>query len=325
MKFFNWMHNKFNGGQGSKNSNAVPTTNHRNEEFNDWPDSLLAIGTFGNKSSDLKESRQPEHSSKLHVKNDIKDDEDEQSSSSPDLAEFTPEEFRKLQKELTKLLSRKPPAAAVKSELVDIKNDVLPLDRFLNCPSSLEVDRRINSSRFSSANYLDNFDYDEEEIDRTIRVIIGRCKDVCSKQNRKKSIGKKSISFLLKKMLVCTNDAFAPAPSLRDTFPESRMEKLLRIMLSKKIHPQNRPRTLTKRYLEDKHTQREEQEEKKREKTCDDGSKWVKTDSDWDGLVHWNELGSLARTGASVVEFVKRGRNSSSSFILFCSSSWPRN
>ncbi|XP_059287256.1 protein NEGATIVE GRAVITROPIC RESPONSE OF ROOTS-like [Lycium ferocissimum] len=270
------MHNKLNGGQGSRKSDAVPTTNYINEEFKDWPDSLLAIGTFGNRSSDLKESIQPEQS-QLHVQNDREDDDDEQSCS-PDLAEFTPEEVGKLQKELTKLLSRKP----VKPELVEIKNvddHILPLDRFLNCPSSLEVDRRISSSRFSTN--LDNFDYDEEEIDRTIRVIIGRCKDVCSKQNKKKSIGKKSISFLLKKMLVCTNGGFGPAPSLRDTFPESRMEKLLRTMLSKKIHRQNAPRTSTKRYLEDKHPQREEQEEKKREKTCDDGSKWVKTDSDF--------------------------------------------
>ncbi|KAM3359310.1 protein NEGATIVE GRAVITROPIC RESPONSE OF ROOTS-like [Capsicum galapagoense] len=282
MKFFNWMHNKFNGGQETKKSNAVPiSTNYRNEEFKDWPDSLLAIGTFGNRSSNLKESTQPEHYIS-HLKN-IEDD-DEQSSSSPDLAEFTPEEVGKLQKELTKLLSRKT-QAVVKSELVEIQNadddTILPLDRFLNCPSSLEVDRRINSNRFSSANCSDNFDYNEEEMDRTIRVIIGRCKDVCSKQKQKKSIGKKSISFLVKKMFVCTNGGFGPAHSLRDTFPESRMEKLLKTILSKKIHPQNAPRTSTKRYLEDKHPQKVEKEEKKREKTCDDGSKWVKTDSDF--------------------------------------------
>ncbi|PHT98899.1 hypothetical protein BC332_32166 [Capsicum chinense] len=240
---------------------------YRNEEFKDWPDSLLAIGTFGNRSSNLKESTQPEHNIS-HLKN-IEDD-DEQSSSSPDLAEFTPEEVGKLQKELTKLLSRKT-QAVVKSELVEIQNAdddaILPLDRFLNCPSSLEVDRRINSNRFSSANCSDNFDYNEEEMDRTIRVIIGRCKD-------------KSISFLVKKMFVCTSGGFGPAHSLRDTFPESRMEKLLKAILSKKIHPQNAPRTSTKRYLEDKHPQKVEKEEKKREKTCDDGSKWVKTDSD---------------------------------------------
>ncbi|XP_016481073.1 protein NEGATIVE GRAVITROPIC RESPONSE OF ROOTS-like [Nicotiana tabacum] len=256
MKFLNWMHNKLNGGQGSRKCNAVPTTNQTNEEFTDWPYSLLTIGTFGNKSSDFKQSQ-------LHVQND------HLLENSPDLAEFTPEEVGKLQKELTKLLSRKPAA--------NNADDILPLDRFLNCPSSLEVDRRISSSRLSSTN-SDNFDYDEEEIDRTIRVIIGRCKDVCSKHNK---IGKKSISFLLKKMFVCASGNFGPAPSLRDTFQESRMEKLLRTILSKKINSQNASRTSTKRYLEDKYPQKKEQEEKKREKTCNDGSKWVKTDSDF--------------------------------------------
>ncbi|XP_019256607.1 PREDICTED: uncharacterized protein LOC109235051 [Nicotiana attenuata] len=259
MKFFNWMHNKLNGGQGSKKPNAVPITNQTNEEFKDWPDSLLAIGTFGNKSSDLEESRP-----KTHVQNDHHH-EDEILENSPDLAEFTPEEVGKLQKELTKLLSRKP------------ADDILPLDRFLNCPSSLEVDRRISSSSTNS----DNFDYDEEEIDRTIRVIIGRCKDVCSKQNKKKAIGKKSISFLLKKMFACASGNFGPPPTFPDPFHESRMEKLLRTMLSKKINPQNASRTSTKRYLEDKQPKKEEQEEKKREKTCNDGSKWVKTDSEF--------------------------------------------
>nr|XP_016473099.1 PREDICTED: uncharacterized protein LOC107795047 [Nicotiana tabacum] len=210
MKFFNWMHNKLNGGQRSRKTNAVPITNQTNEEFKDWPDSLLAIGTFGIKSSEEVGKLQNDHH------------QDEILENSPDLAEFTPEEVGKLQKELTKLLSRKPAA--------NNADYIFPLDRFLNCPSSLEVDRRISSSRFSSTN-SDNFDYDEEELDRTIRVIIGRCKDVCNKQNKKKSIGKKSISFLLKKMFVCASGNFGPAPGLRDTFQKSRMEKKKYVIL----------------------------------------------------------------------------------------------
>lgn len=67
---------------------------------------------------------------------------------------------------------------------------------------------------------------DEEEIDRTIRAIIGRCKDHVCKTNNKKTVnGMKSVSFLLKKMFVCSS-GFAPTPSLRDTLPESRMEKV---------------------------------------------------------------------------------------------------
>ncbi|MCE3050116.1 hypothetical protein HAX54_046481, partial [Datura stramonium] len=249
----------------------------RNEEFNGWPDSLLAIGTFGTTSTSLNAKSE----STQHLQNDDENEISEdvnynEQSSSPDLAEFTPEEVGKLQKELTKLLSRKPPAAAAAAE--GRQDGDLPLDRFLNCPSSLEVDRR-TSSRFSCTNSEIYENLDEEEIDRTIRAIIGRCKDHVCKTNKKKVNGMKSVSFLLKKMFVCSS-GFAPTPSLRDTLPESRMEKLLRTILSKKINPQSGSRISTKRYLEDRCAPKEEAEEKKRDKTCD-GSKWVKTDSDF--------------------------------------------
>lgn len=169
------------------------------EEFSDWPHGLLAIGTFGN--SDMKEN--PESQNLLHQ---------EDPSSSEDLADFTPEEIGKLQKELTKLLSRKP-ASNVEKEIAE-----LPLDKFLNCPSSLNVDRRISATLCSDS------DDKDEEIEKTISVILGRCREVCT-DHSKKSIGKRSLSFLLKKMFVCRS-GFAPAPSLRDTLQESRMEKV---------------------------------------------------------------------------------------------------
>lgn len=175
----------------------------RKEEFNDWPHGLLAIGTFGN--NDLSENQGSQNV------------EDDEQSVSPDLAEFTPEEVGKLEKELTKLLSRKPAAAA--KAVGDAAN--LPLDRFLNCPSSLEVDRRISNTLSTDFNDRD----DEQDIDRTIRLILGRCRDASMERN-KKAIGKKSVSFLLKKMFVCAS-GFAPAPNLRDPFPESRMEKVI--------------------------------------------------------------------------------------------------
>lgn len=178
------------------------------EEFSDWPHGLLAIGTFGH--NDLREN---------HEIQDVQEDDDHQHieevpSPSEDLQDFTPEEIGKLQKELTKLLSRKPTPDKEKGK--EIAN--LPLDRFLNCPSSLEVDRRI-SNRVTS-----DVDEREEDIERTISVILGRCKDICE-NNRKKAIGKKSISFLLKKMFVCRG-GHAPQPSLRDALQESRMEKV---------------------------------------------------------------------------------------------------
>lgn len=90
----------------------------------------------------------------------------------------------------------------------------------MNCPSTLEVDRRISTSLCSNLNGKD----EEDDINRTIRVILGRCRDACM-ETKRKSIGKKSISFLLKKMFMCRS-GFAPAPNLKDTFQESRMEKV---------------------------------------------------------------------------------------------------
>lgn len=185
------------------------------EEFSDWPQGLLAIGTFGN--NEIKGSTDQYHDH--HSQNDT--DHQEVPSSSHDqelLDNFTPEEVGKLQKELTKLLSRKP---NVQKEIAD-----LPLDRFLNCPSSLEVDRRISNALCNDSN--SDHDYKDEDIDKTISVILGKCKDLCGENSNNKkaaAIGKKSISFLFKKMFVCRS-GFAPQPSLRDTLQESRMEKV---------------------------------------------------------------------------------------------------
>ncbi|XVF74290.1 hypothetical protein PTKIN_Ptkin13bG0098400 [Pterospermum kingtungense] len=264
MKFFGWMQNKLNGKQGASKSNTVSATHHMKqeprEEFSDWPHGLLAIGTFGN--NDLKQNPQSQNI----IQQDPSDIQEESPCSSEDLQEFTPEEVGKLQKELTKLLSRKPEK--------EVAN--LPLDRFLNCPSSLEVDRRISNALCS-----DSEDRDQDDIDRTISVILGRCKDICA-ENKKKAIGKKSISFLLKKMFVCSS-GFSPAPSLRDTLQESRMEKLLRVMLHKKIYSQNPSRASSmKKYLEDKQTpKRRNKEDETQERKSEDRYKWVKTDSEY--------------------------------------------
>ncbi|MFS7974619.1 hypothetical protein Hanom_Chr09g00870861 [Helianthus anomalus] len=169
----------------------------KQEESNDFPRGFLAIGTFGN--NDLPTENEDDHTT---------------ASSSPDLSEFTPEEIGKLQKELTKLLSKKPNKVAGET------TTDLPLDRFLNCPSSLEVDRRLSTTVITNPD-------DKEEIDRTIRVILGRCKDICM-ENSKKAIRKKSISFLLKKMFVCSS-GLPPMPGLHDRLPESRMERVSKL------------------------------------------------------------------------------------------------
>ncbi|CAI9280918.1 unnamed protein product [Lactuca saligna] len=266
MKFFSWMQTKFNGGQEHKKSNtATSTTLHvkqdtQKEEFKDWPHGLLAIGTFGN--NDISTENE-----------EIEDNTKVTASSSPDLSDFTPEEIGKLQNELTKLLSKKPAA----NKQGEITAD-LPLDRFLNCPSSLEVDRRLSTT------VITNQDDKEEDIDRTIRVILGRCKDICM-ENSKKAIGKKpkSISFLLKKIFVCSS-GLPPMPSLQDRLPESRMERLLRAMLKNKINPPNSSRaSSTRKLIENRQSPRKGKGKaiEKQEDDANDGSKWVKTDSEY--------------------------------------------
>ncbi|XP_048621084.1 protein LAZY 3-like [Brassica napus] len=90
------------------------------------------------------------------------------------------------------------------------------------------------------------------------------------------SIGKKkSLSFLLKKMFVCTSGFKTPPPLLdlsRDSLPNTRMEKMLRTILNKKIHPQ-RSNAIAKKYLEN-HKIIDEA------RSSVDAKKWVNTDSE---------------------------------------------
>ncbi|KAK2406590.1 protein NEGATIVE GRAVITROPIC RESPONSE OF ROOTS [Trifolium repens] len=258
MKFLSWMQNKLGGKQENKKSNTSTSTTYYakqepREEFSDWPHSLLAIGTFGNNNE-------------ITQNIDNKNTQEDPSSTAEEILDFTPEEIGKLQKELTKLLRKKPNVEKEISEL--------PLDRFLNCPSSLEVDRRISNALCSES----GGDKDED-IEKTLSVILDKCKDICAEKT-KKSIGKKSISFLLKKMFVCRS-GFAPTPSLRDTLQESRMEKLLRTMLHKKLYTQNSSRSLVvKKCIEEKKSNRKRNEDEAEER-IDEGSKWVKTDSEY--------------------------------------------
>lgn len=198
------------------------------EEFSDWPHALLAIGTFGTTSNSVSdnESKNVHQEIKAEKKCTTQSEQKEEPSSSDDLEDFTHEEVGKLQKELMKLLSRtKKRKSDVNRELM--KN--LPLDRFLNCPSSLEVDRRISNAL--SAVVDSSEENKEEDMERTISVILGRCKEISieSKKHKKKRdiISKTSVSYLFKKIFVCADGiSTAPNPSLRDTLHESRMEKV---------------------------------------------------------------------------------------------------
>ncbi|KAJ4874961.1 Uncharacterized protein Rs2_39979 [Raphanus sativus] len=282
MKFFGWMQNKLHGKQGNTHRPSISSASSHQprEEFSDWPHGLLAIGTFGSVTKEHTpiEAVQEEKPSNVHVEGQAKD-RDQDLSSSGDLEDFTPEEVGKLQKELTKLLSRKKRKSDVNRELAN-----LPLDRFLNCPSSLEVDRRISNALSGGGG---DYDENEEDIERTISVILGKCKAISTdssskKKKSKRDLSKTSVSYLLKKMFVCT-EGFSPLPnpSLRDTFQESRMEKLLRVMLLKKINAQASPKeTPMKKYVQDKQ-QLSLKNKEEEGRNSSDGCKWVKTDSDF--------------------------------------------
>ncbi|KAJ4869633.1 Uncharacterized protein Rs2_48801 [Raphanus sativus] len=290
MKFLGWMLNKQNAKHGDYNRTSTSSASSHHvkqearEEFSDWPHALLAIGTFGstsngvsqNESNNVDEEIEPEKKSISHS------EQEEEPSSSDDIEDFTPEEAKKLQKELMKILSRtKKRKSDVNRELM--KN--LPLDRFLNCPSSLDVERRISNALCAVVDSSE----ESEDMERTINVILGRCKEISIESKKKTDISKTSVSYLFKKIFVCA-DGFStsPSPSLRDTLQESRMEKLLKMMLHKKINAQSssKPTTssTTERCLQGKKQlslKSEEEEETNERRSSSDGHKWVKTDSDF--------------------------------------------
>lgn len=184
------------------------------EEVNEWPHGLLTIGTLGN--SDLKEDQQsnPPPSPKDHLHG------------------FTPEEVRNIQNELNSYLNEEADHQSNSGAELEKVPNFLPLDKFLTRQSSLKAERNGN-----------NADCDEPKengsrFQRSGSVVLSRGKDVCL-ENTNTAIGKKSLSFLLKKVFVCRS-GFAPAaaPGLRDPILESRMEKvhhthsLVKLMLS---------------------------------------------------------------------------------------------
>ncbi|KAI3935557.1 hypothetical protein MKW98_012749 [Papaver atlanticum] len=309
MKFLNWMQSKINGKEtasvsrkkpvGVSTKNNIVMQEARKDEFSDWPHGLLAIGTFGNTTNLSKGGQESSSSSKRHGHSDCNDNQITEEEISPsslsevlgddDLDDFTPEEVGKLQEELKKLLSRKPKPALTEEEQCRTLSgrrgvklfNLLPLDKFLNCPSSLEVERKVN-------------DFDspcQRELRRSLSVIANMEKNLSPE--RTKSIKKKSISFLLKKMFVCRSGFPPPTPpTFRDSIPESRIEKLLRAMINKNLYcPKNSPTTPTaKKFLENENyyleTDKEndgkgDDDEQQPKEKINGGYKWDKTDDDY--------------------------------------------
>ncbi|XP_021756690.1 uncharacterized protein LOC110721800 isoform X2 [Chenopodium quinoa] len=221
MKLFGWMHGKFNGRSQSNNTsstkvhasnkNQTPQLGAQKEEFSDWPQGFLSIGTLFNKSTkddNIKENSPP-------------------SSQNP-ILDFTLEEVKELQKELNALMS---------------SND-------LNCLSSLDANRKEDDEE------EDDEDEDQSDYQHDDTMVLSnnnKAKDVYLDYNGSKLIGKKSLKFLLKKAFICGVGGMGPTRSLKDptlTVPKSRISKILRAMLRKKIYPQTScPNMSKKRYL----------------------------------------------------------------------------
>ncbi|GAV64768.1 hypothetical protein CFOL_v3_08283 [Cephalotus follicularis] len=236
MKIFTWMHNKVKVRHGKDQANSTSPNQAESEEFNDWPHSLLAIGTFGNDNFKQDPNR-----------NNLQ----ENPSSSQDPPQYVAnEEVKKLQNELTLLLHRQ--------------------DRGPNSPTELEVPSFTLNETPKGGYRLQ---------DEKTNVILKKGKDICL-DNADNAIGKKSILYLLKKTFVCSS-GFTPALSIRDQIPESRMEKILREILHKKVyHQSSNPTMPTQKYLVKGCVAKSSNEDEGNEK-ADDGSKWVRTDSEY--------------------------------------------
>ncbi|XP_020536348.1 protein NEGATIVE GRAVITROPIC RESPONSE OF ROOTS isoform X2 [Jatropha curcas] len=242
------MQNKLNAKLGSKKQNSISVNNNRLQESKNGEFSDWPHGLLAIGTFGNKEINKD-------CKSDITTNYVQENYISLDhMQELTLEQVEKLEKELNLLLHKQ-----VGSAPDDTESDT--------ANSKLAFDDKINEN------------YDEGS-----SVIIGRGKGTCV-DSTGSAINKKSFSFLLKKMLGCRG-GFTPTLNLKDQVPESRMEKILRAIIHKKIYPQNPSSSLfTKKYLGNKKNKssrsaiaREEDEINQKD---DKGSKWVKTDSEY--------------------------------------------
>ncbi|KAK4493276.1 hypothetical protein RD792_017846 [Penstemon davidsonii] len=201
------------------------------EEFSDWPNALLSIGTFG-----INKNLQNSEKSSLASKSE----------------NTNPEESEEVDKELRQSLNK----------------DDLSIEKLFDCLSE------------NVKNTDDLMENKENRLQRTMSVVDRGEKDITF-DKKSNDIKKKSLSFLIKKAFLCSG-GFEPNPLLRDPIPDyklekSRMEKILRVMLHKKIYPQRpnpNPKVNSTKYLNMQENDRDDE-------TSHNSSKWVKTDSEY--------------------------------------------
>ncbi|KAL6593701.1 hypothetical protein ACP70R_048602 [Stipagrostis hirtigluma subsp. patula] len=269
MGIVNWVQSRFNGKMenrrfdgaavGSSRSAAVQggyqAAHEAEKRLNaeQWPQgSLLSIGTLGNDEPPVSGDR----------------------LTADGLPEFTVEEVKKLQDALARLLRRAKSKSSARGS--GAGEDRPPLDRFLNCPSSLEMDRRVQTRPGEG-------DGENGDLSPDTKIILTKAKDLLTSSGKGR-IKQKSLKFLLKKMFVCNGGFAAPAPSLKDPL-ESRMEKFLRTVLGKKINarPSNGASAPKKCFLEDRPKGKRQGDDPR---GCEEGEgeescRWDRTDSEF--------------------------------------------
>ncbi|OEL24624.1 hypothetical protein BAE44_0014357, partial [Dichanthelium oligosanthes] len=264
----NWMQSRFHGktenrsfdgaaavsssrGAGVQESCQVMYEAEKHLSVEQWPRAgLLSIGTLGNDGPPLPQEE--------------------------DLPEFTVEEVKKLQDALAMLLRRAKSKSSARGS--GASEDRPPLDRFLNCPSCLEVDRRVQTTKHGEGHDQNG------DLSPDTKIILTRARDLLHNSSASGSIKQKSFKFLLNKMFVCNGGFSAPARSLKDPV-ESRMEKFFRTMLGKKINGRssNDSATSRKKYLLEDGTKGKRRGgrrcccEEEREESC----RWDRTDSEF--------------------------------------------
>ncbi|KAM6599947.1 hypothetical protein CsatA_019556 [Cannabis sativa] len=287
MKILSWMQSKLKYGKHNENNckktitskpfpqaPVVPVlvqqaeNSSGKEEVNDWLYGLLAIGTLGNNDinkEDLynadphhhetinKPPPPPSSSSNLLLRDPIceaDDDDDKEEDGSLEL-----------QIDLKSLILMHDKEAAAGAT-----GDHPSLERFLSRQSQsiLELCKSSTSNNTSGTT-----------------LALNRGKDVTMDNTTKNAIvGKKSFSFLLKKIFVCSSGFPNSPPTPKSPTSEQRMEKILRAILHKKIYPQgsSNPSLSMKKYIENRHNEDDLTDEQKN--AVLNGSKWVKTDSE---------------------------------------------
>ncbi|XP_066319278.1 protein NEGATIVE GRAVITROPIC RESPONSE OF ROOTS-like [Miscanthus floridulus] len=284
MGIINWMQSRFHGKTENRIfDGATATSSYRGAgaqerqqtiiqesekrlDAEPWPQAgLLSIGTLGNEEPPLAAAQEQEQ----------------------DLPEFTVEEVKKLQDALAMLLRRAKSKSSSRGSGAGAGEDRPPLDRFLNCPSCLEVDRRVQTT--TKHGECDGHE-GEGDLSPDTKIILTRARDLLDSGSGGGSIKQRSFKFLLKKVFAC-NGGFSTAPprGLKDPV-ESRMEKFFRTVIGKKMNARsgNGSATSRKYFLEDgtkgkrrggrrRGCREDEEEEEEREESC----RWDRTDSEF--------------------------------------------